>query len=174
MWGSVGVSEWIDDVSYPAGCTKLLPPEGAAAALQKLHPATAAATAPTPPGTSRSGDGLERAPATVEMGGDGAGAGAHGRSGKPGHSLVCEAAAPCLFNVEDDPNERADPVAMAMANPAVVARLRRELAAHTAGRYAGGLDTAATSEDRYCDIIKATKWVQPFDDGEFPPGPQET
>lgn len=86
----------------------------------------------------------------------------------PGSGLSCTVDKPCLFDVEGDESEHNE---IAADNPEVVARLKAELAAYTATRYMGGLDHAKTTQQRYCDLIRRAQWVQPYDDGEFPPAP---
>ena len=152
IFGDVGISEWIPDVSYPQGCTALLPPINVTQFLEEGRSAPAQDPASLFPSPDYSN-----------------GAGVGGKPGPPpgpGSGLKCTEAKPCLFDVENDPTEEHE---IAAANPDVVKRLQTELAAYVAGRYTGGLDVATTSEDAYCKLIKEIKWVQPYDDGEFPP-----
>ena len=147
IYGKVGISEWIADISYDTGCSKLLPPINASVleSQEKEMPDMYGWVTPNP---------LPVAKPSPPPG--------------PGSGLTCTQQAPCLFNVIEDPTEHHE---ISAANPSIVARLISELAAYVAGRYTGGLDQAKTSEDRYCQLIKQYKWVQPYDDGQFPPGP---
>jgi hypothetical protein len=140
IWGKVGVSDWVPDIDYAGGeCTTLLPPVNSSGTLPSGPPTT---RAPPPPPTGVAG---------------------------PGAGLVCTEARPCLFNVIEDETEHKDPLVTAAANPTVVQRLQKELRTYVAKAYTGGLDTAKTSEDVYCEFVRREKWLRPFDDDPPPP-----
>ena len=144
IWGNVGTSEWIADVSYPTGCTALLPPINVSASAPVVYSAAELYTSPDEP-----------KPPTPPAG--------------PGAGLSCTEEKPCLFNVVADPTEQRE---LAASLPVTVKELQAALMTYVADRYTGTLDVATTSEADYCAIILKTRWVQPYDDGQFPPRPE--
>lgn len=149
IWGkSLGNSDWIPDVSYDTGCSYLLPP------VNTTHNTPPSEVAPMHQAVSSD---QSRSQTRADV------------ADTP--SITCTAASPCLFNVVRDPTEHEDPLHNARSNPDVVRQLQQQLAAYTSGRYTGGLDQAVTTEDAYCRMIKATRWVHPYDDGVQPSPP---
>jgi hypothetical protein len=155
IWGKVGTSDWIADISYGSGCTKLLPGPNAShhqhqASVELAYKSAPLETASTGPELMRTYTDTITDPTAAS----------------PDDDLKCTADAPCLFNVADDETEHKE---QAKQQPGVVKRLQQEYAAYVAHRYMGTLDEAKTSEDDYCAFIKKAKWVQPYDD--LPPTP---
>lgn len=152
IWGKVGVSDWIEDVSYPSGCTALLPPRPPTPLLLYTPSAEASVDAVGIADASEPTENLD------------------GEETTHADDISCTIDSKCLFNVVNDPNERNDPIATAKANPDVMAMLEKQLEQYVADRYTGTLDEATTSEADYCAFIKKTMWVQPYDD-DAPPAP---
>lgn len=80
-------------------------------------------------------------------------------------NMTCTAQKMCLFNVQNDESEMADPHALAAANPHIVADLLARLRQANASRYLPGLDLANASEADWCAVVRRRKWIEPYCDG---------
>ena len=157
IWGKIGDTTWIPDVSQFGKCSTLLPPRAAEEG-----------DVPTAADVGATGTASASASASASAGDEGK------EQRSESKVVVCTATSPCLFNVIKDPTEHVSGLATAAANPDIVQRLNKTLYDYVAHRYTGGLDVAKTSEEVYCEFVKRERWLRPYDDLPHPPTPPPT